>query len=603
MVQQTGQNTTLEERLQDKRNEIGLVGVQLRFLRPDSGPSIAEHITSDWREVVIRIRRGLDLAPDGETKTYLRKISKTVKTPLEETVAIDLLYHGCGHRELPVYTAYGCPYTVEWHDKILDGIARALQEQGKAGQHVSDSNGNTQSIESYLADAFEDILNNVNARSHTRHAGQALFWNNAGLEGPDKKFSDFYEAFVKINLALWGLPSDKVLLKRFYKNAEKTQVAVDSFLNYVKVALQSEEISKLHMPINEDLFEKLFLKEGWREMAYQFAKVTAHLMAGAEGQQAMRLCFGRQVGSESPFDRQIKLPQTQEELAYGRYKAGDGPSLHSDPLLQLDALYRRISKAIPVETSSYTEASAMPIAYYGRRNLEPDEDVRPSRIKGVGFTDEGELTLRVSKHELSCPVTHKIHPQKFPKLRIALLDTSSSMTEAADGSANVGNTNFIPWGDNSKYHYALKGLYGVNNFLIQQGVSAYVGAEIITFGDVVRKTGRTLLGSDEERRALLKMPSGGTMIDAQAIAESTGERCFMISVSDGDILNWASQKDAFKKAISSADYCHLHIGQKNEFTSDIESWGVPVYYVSGDDKLSGLFIKVASSYYREGRFV
>jgi len=589
----------LQEKLERTKNRIGLVGTRLNFSRPVEGRGIEEHITQDWKEIVIKIKQGLDLTPDEETKKYVRKVNAD---DTMNAVATDLLYHGCGHRELPTETGLGCPYNVENHDKILDGVARALKQKGKSG------------LESYVANAFEDILDNVNARRHTRHAGQIIFWNNEGLEAKGKKpvlseaqlgpakqvvspgFTGFYEAFVKANLALWGNKNDVKLLKRFYSNSPQVDKAVREFLSYLKDSLQADELSQLQR--NEELFPKLFDKEGWQEMAYRFAKATADLL---EEQPHMRLCFGVPVDGVSTWDKLIKLPQTQEELAYKRYKAGVGPSTHTDPLLQLDALYRKISKAIPVKTSDYTKASGIPIVHFGRRNPKEDETVKANRIKGLGLNENGELTLKVARYEIEHPATYKVHPRNFPKLRIALLDTSGSMAESADGSS-VGNTSFIPWGDNSKYHFALKGLYGIDNFLEKQGVAPYVMAEAITFSDRTRRTGKRQLRSEEERRALLRQPSGGTAIDAKALEAKANERRFLISVSDGDIANWPSAREDYRAAIERSDYCHIHLGDKNQFTVDLESWGIPVLYVRGDEDLSRLMIDATSKYYREGKF-
>ena len=93
----------LEEKLNQKKNEIGLVGTRLNFLRPREGKGISEHITHTWDEIVIQIKKGLNLAPDEETKAYLRKLR--IQDPVE-AVATDLLYHGCGHRELPIRADY-----------------------------------------------------------------------------------------------------------------------------------------------------------------------------------------------------------------------------------------------------------------------------------------------------------------------------------------------------------------------------------------------------------------------------------------------------------------------------------------------------------------
>ena len=569
----------LTTRLEHKKNQIGLVGTRLNFSRPEQGKGISEHITQDWTEIVIRIRRDLALAPDEETKRYLQK--HTV-ADLIETVATDMLYHGCGHRELPTYSKMGCPLEVKYHDRILDGIAQALKEKGKSG------------LESYVANAFEDVLDNVNARRHTSHIGQILFWNNEGLESETEKYPAFYEAFVKINLGLMGAVADATLLKRFWSNDAKVQTAVTQFNDYLKRTLGVSLLVKLYE--DDDLVGKLFDKSIWREMGYQFALATADLL---EAQPSLRLCFGLPADG-NPFDKEMKIPVVQEDIAEGRYKAGVGPSQHTDPLLQLDALYRKISRAIPVQTSEYTQASGIPLVLYGRRDLREDETITLRRVKGIGFNQEGELTLKMARHDIQYPAHYKVHPKKFPKLKVALIDTSGSMAQAADGSGDVGDTSFIPWGDKSKYHFALKGIYGIDNFLERQGIADYVESELITIGEATKATGKGKLRNEQERRILLRTPSGGTTLNPDLLRSD--EKAFVVSISDGEVQNWGSVKEKYRKAIEHADYCHIHIGAANTFTQDLEKWGVPVKYVKGNDDLSRLLLDVTSTYYKRGTF-
>ncbi|MEK6812627.1 MAG: hypothetical protein AABX86_00765 [Nanoarchaeota archaeon] len=569
----------LKKILEQEKNRIGLVGTRLHLQQPEEGRGISEHITHDWKEIVIALRKDIDLAPNSATQEYLAKVKSA--DPIH-TVASDLLVHGCGHRELPAYSGLGCPHSVIHHDRILDGIAEALQKKKKKG------------LEQYVANAFEDVLDNVNARRHTRHAGQVLFWNNEGLEAQGK-FPPFYEAFVKINLAMMGKPEDATLLRRFFSNESKVQQAVKSFLNYIKEKTNVAHVVRAHE--RPRLFNQLFEKKHWRDLAYQFAWATADLLDQQSTQ--MRLCFG---SDENPFDRMMRLPESQEKIAYGRYQAGEGPSKHTDQLLQLDALYRKISKAIPVKTSEYTKASGMPLVYFGRRALQEDEDISHARVKGIGLDESGKLGLRVARHVLQHPATYKVHPRNFPKLKVALLDTSGSMALSPENDANTGSKHFIPWGDNSKYHFALKGLYGIDNFLEKQGVAPYVDSEAVTFSSETTRTGRRKMRSLEERKALLKIPSGGTTINIRTFEDALSDPSFVVSISDGDILNWKGVKKKFKEVMRGKAYCPIHIGNANTFTQDVESWGIPVHYVKGDDDLSRIMIDTVSQYYRKGRF-
>ncbi len=571
---------TLKEKLEQRKNEIGLVGTRLNFSRSKEGKGISEHITHDWSEIVIKIKEDLDLAPDKETRNYLLKSG--IKDPLEK-IAIDLLYHGCGHRELPTETGLGCPYTIENHDRVVSGVARALKEVHKSG------------LESYVSNAFEDVLDNTNAKRHTDHTGQVLFWNNEGLEN-NGTYTPFYEAFVTINLMMMGEPKDATLLKRFYTREATTKKAVKEFTDYLKVKLGIPHLVRVHQ--KEDAFRRLFDKNEWEEMAYRFTKALAPLL---EDQPKMRMCFGKSPTDSSPFDDKLKLPEYQEKIAEGRYKSGSGPSAHTEPQVQLDALYKKISRSIPVKTSEYTRASAIPIATYGRKQINLDEDfIKMRRIKGIGFNEEGELILKQGRHELKHPATYKVHPRKFPPLKISLLDRSGSMKLSPQNTADVGTTTFIPWGDKSKYHYALKGIYGIDNYLQNQGIANYVQSEAIVFSDSTSASGKRKLRSEEERRTLLRMPSGGTTLDVKLLESETSEKCFLISISDGEIANWEEIKEQYKATVAKTDYCHIHIGSPNAFTQDVASWGINVHYVKGDDDLSRLMLDVVSSYYKQG---
>ncbi len=567
--------------LERKKNEVGLVGTRLQFSRPQTGKGITEHITQDWKDLVIRIRKDLNAVPDAPTKRFLEK--KGIDDPIW-AIASDLLYHGCGHRELPVYSGVGCPHAVTHHDQILDGVAQALREKGKEG------------LESYVSNAFEDVLDNVNARRHTEHSGQILFWNNEGVEN-DGTFTPFYDAFVRINLSLWGDAAAVTLLKRFATDDPRVLPSVKEFTDYVRTRLRVDYLTRLHE--KEDAFNRLFDKTHWRDLAYRFTLATANLL---EDPPQMRLCFGADPEGTNQFDKLLRLPGTQEDLAHGRYKAGQGPSQHADPLLQLDALYRKLARAIPVETSEYQRAQGIPITHFGRRDLRDNETLRIRRLKGVGFQRDGKIGLKVARHDLQYPAQYKVHPRNFPKLRIALVDSSGSMGSAPDNTEDIGDTTFIPWGDNSKYHYALKGVYGVDNFLRKQGIAPYTKGGVIVFSGSSRASGTHQLGHEAERRLLLQPPSGGTSLDARVVAHETEDSCFLISISDGDIGNWHSEREAYKDAVKGTAYVHIQIGGDNTFTRDLRSWGVPVHNVHGDDDLTRLMIDLTATYYKEGDF-
>ena len=77
-----------------------------------------------------------------------------------------------------------------------------------------------------------------------------------------------------------------------------------------------------------------------------------------------------------------------------------------------------------------------------------------------------------------------------------------------------------------------------------------------------------------------------------------GDDTFLLSLSDGDLHNWGQIKNDYKALVTGCAAAHIQIGGKNRFSRDLESWGIPVYYVQGGDDLTHLMVKVASDKYK-----
>jgi hypothetical protein len=569
----------LRKELEKRKNRTGLVGTRLDLSEVE-GNSMSAHITTDWKTISMQFGEELDLVPDRETKSFVEK--KNIDNP-KLKVGLDILDHEAGHREKPTGTRLGCPYTVGMHDAIKEAIHRALREKSKDG------------LEDYVTNAFEDVLDNVNCRKDTDFSGQTLFWNNQGLvnsESENGKYNAFYEAFVRINLILGGNVSDYTLLRRFFKGEDKVRTSVRGFLGDLGSRLGIERLVKLHE--KSDSFERLFTtdldqrEELWTALAYSFALHTADLL----DKKPQQMMFG---AGENPFDKEMEMPKNKQEVAHKRYVQGKGPAEHRDVQDQLYDLYKRISRDIPVETSSYAESQGMPLVHYGRRFIGEYE--RKIRFRGVGIDKDGELNIRTSRHNIQFPVSFKVHPRQFPKFKLALVDRSTSMAASPDNGGNVGDTSFIPWGDNSKYHYALKGYFGVENFLERQGISSYVKSCVLGFSGegAVKGDSRTVATS------LLTEPSGGTSLDINGLERELLENALVLSISDGEMRLNSSIKERFENKIKQegVDYAHVQIGGETEFSTFLKGIGVPVFTVRGDDDLSRTMISFVSGYYRE----
>ncbi len=106
------------------------------------------------------------------------------------------------------------------HDKILEAVKNGLPEDKKSDE-----------IAKYVANMFEDTIINPRVKEYFGDfSGQILFWDNEGLrtekETGQKGFTPLYEAFVKVNLHLFGDKWDKVFLKRHNTNNKKLKRTV-----------------------------------------------------------------------------------------------------------------------------------------------------------------------------------------------------------------------------------------------------------------------------------------------------------------------------------------------------------------------------------------
>lgn len=559
----------LKADLAAQKRRTGLVGVRLDVARVP-GDSIRASISHDWRTMRIHLGEDLDLLPDDPSKRYARKLSIDDAVL---SVATSMMTHEAGHRENPVGTRRGCPHTITMHDAIKETIHKVLEKKGYAQQL------------NYVTNAFEDVIDNINCRHIDDFAGQTLFWNNQGLIKASEGYSPFYEAFVRINLTLGGRAADATLLRRFYTDTDEVSGAVRAYTQDMARMLGERSVLRLH---EKDGFEHLFTSDGrerlWCDLARSFAEATADLLKDTPSEELLV--------STNPFDEELNKPAKRQEIAYARYKQGKGPATHRDAHEQLHDLYKRISKEIRIETGTYTAAHTMPLVHFGRRYAGEDE--RRLRFRGIGVREDGSLGVRTTKHHLDHPISYKTHPRRFPKLKVALMDRSSSMGWAPDVSDGIGDTSFIPWGDNSRYHYALKGYFGIENFLERQGIAPYVENTVLGFSGerAVRGDARSVA------RSLLTSPRGGTSLDVDGLERELTEDALILSISDGDCNADAEQRQRFEKAIAGKDFAHIQIGPQTQFTSYLHKLGVPVFCVRGDDDLARIMVTFVSDYYR-----
>ena len=575
----------IERELIERKNKIGLVGANLKLkVYDETEHHVSAHINPHNWDIELSVRKGFEPIKDKRQRAYAKK--KKIKAGLETLLTnIGVLHETC-HWELPVNSEKGCPYDVYWHDKILTAVKEALPENKK--QHTS-----------YVANAFEDTIINPRCREYNGDfSGQILFWDWEGLYLKEKElpnYTPFYEAFVKLNLHLFGDNVDKALLKRHYSNKEEIEKAVEKTIKDLNLKKISESQST----------DYLFVKRNWSKMAETFTKNLMPLLDEAPTERLSAYSQDGENGSNSKeksgngIEQKTKKREGKEEIAFGRYSSNEPLSTNITNYEQLDAIYKRLARAIPVKVEAITKKQSLKITPLNYRKFDHDKD-DPSRIKvsklilgsdGIDFAYEDK--------PLVIDARYKIQRRSFPDFKLIVLDNSGSMKQDPKNGDNIGKTSAIPWGDNSKYHYALLGFYGVENFLQRQGVAQYINHGLSLFSSQTRFAESNFFKLDELKRKALSPDWGRTHLDAKVLTTALkGRESFVLSISDGEIENWSSEKTSFESLARNNYFAHIQIGDKTDFTKDLESWQCPVFYVTNGQDLSKLMVDITKDTYR-----
>jgi len=575
---------TLRQKLHEQKNRVGLVGGTVEIEEYDEMENYVSAAISpkNWG-IKISLRKDWNPIKDKRQKSYAR--AKKIQDGLETLVLHVGGLHEPAHWELPVDSEKGCPYNVYWHDKILEAIKQALPQDRK--QQAG-----------YVANAFEDLLINPRCREFNQDfSGQVLFWDWEGIrceEKGKKHYTPFYEAFVKLNMHLFGDNKDRALLRRHYSKDKQVDEAVKKVIDGLSLKENIQDTSVL------------FRRERWVQMASDFAKNLAHLLdetpeerLSAYSQEGDSEGQGNEQPAGNGIERKVNTGEGKEQIASGRYSSGESPSINLTNYEQLDALYRKLARDIPIEVEVMAREQGLRIAPLNFRPFDPEKD-DPAKVKisKLIATDQG-LQFGYARDPLTIVSKSKIQKKSFPNFKMAVLDNSGSMRAAPDGSENVGNTSFIPWGDRSKYHYALLGFYGIENFLQRQGIAQYIQHGISMFSSGTRSQEGDFYDLDRVRKQALSPDWGSTNIDAKSLSQTLkGRESFVLSLSDGEIQNWGSEREAFRKLLEGNYFAHIQIGGQTAFTHDLESWGVPVSYVSNGEDLSKLMVKTTNDCYR-----
>ncbi len=507
-------------------------------------------------------------------------------------VVRDVTRHEINHHQYEGFN--GCPRTPDNHfDKFIDPISRVLIPEGYTEEDVH-----------YVANALEDTILHKDLNKSCSLEGIKMFFRDVG-ESNKSEFTEFYEAHVKLNMFLWGSKKQKKEIGHLYKHYDEVKEALTKFLERTGISRIRDENGYYD---KEKIREYLIDENNWKEIARIYAEEFKRLLKPGYAMPLINHCGAGTKGREQEdaedegnvFDREIKSRNFKERKVWEHYqKARRGETDEPLPPIfdsfeSLDLLYERLAKQMKIKAESKTVSRRFNYTSVGKEPFDPQKH----KLKRLtfGFDDKGKPILMRKRHPLYIDINVRKQNKGIPEARYVLLDTSGTMEESPEGDDNAGNTTIIPWGDNSKYHYALLGWYGFLNYLKNNHLLEETSVTLANFSsnNYIGK------GLKKAKEVALKPQFGLTKLYEETVNEMfKGRDALIYTISDGFIDTWNDIREEFIKKAKRHHYFHIQIGDGNDFTEDLENAGLDVYYVKGDEDLANLVVDLTKKVYKK----
>ncbi|MEK6900041.1 MAG: hypothetical protein AABX05_02860, partial [Nanoarchaeota archaeon] len=389
-----------------------------------------------------------DPANYARIKKFAQKLK--IKDTLQK-VCDAVAFHEVGHNRLRNdERGLGVPGDVQGKEMTIAGVTKAMREAGKFSQQGA----------LYLENLISDIINNLNCANYSKFNGLSMFLAEQG-EVNHEKYSPLYEAFVKLNMDIWGAPKQKKLLSHYHTNKKEIDEVVSSCIR--DAGITKDKARNLQL---------LFNRSRWHDTFYAFARHLVKLM----DQGAPEILFGSGNGGkgyevpaqfddgkdsgtfdpekiDDPLLKRVLDKDNLKKIMLRRNQQGEDIPSFVENWRALDYLYQGLASELYIKAETPKKGQRMPIAPIQTRQFDPDKDSLDQILFGKIVLDEhGKPSFAVPRGYIEHTARYKSSITNYPELNIAVLDTSGSMTQAANAKG-VGRQNIVPWGDNSKYHY------------------------------------------------------------------------------------------------------------------------------------------------------
>lgn len=573
----------LEQRLDEVRTQEGLIGgtLKVKAVKPDTGHLSAHINLRKWGAEFC-------IDPDWELDKRTRKYSekKGVAEPIVE-VGKDMIRHEVKHWDK-------CPYDIYGQDTILDSVNRALQDREVLKEATEEQR---EEITGYVANMFTDLVVNSNCRDEGALTGFPIFFYDQGTSNGGS-FNPLYEFHVRLNLGVWGDKADRRLVSRFYTKDKDLGKKIKQLAHETKRRLH---IGDLNL---EETVSTLNDSESWSAKAYDFASLVAPLIQGGAPSEKLSPTskYNKQPEREdlgpdpSSFDDEIKDRDNRKKIVLNRHNNGKPLPSYMGETEAFDYLYNALATEMAIKAKTQKDGWKLPLVTANEEPFNPEEhspsDIDLSRL-GVDTESKimKNINFRVPVHHHTIQIPYSRGKERFPDI-MYLFDASGSMI-LNNNNEQPEQTPSIPWGDESRYHFALLGVYGSLKWLQQKGIAPYIRYNTTLFGDTTRSSGwHDYSNIERTKQNLFNVPnSASTRLDTEVLQRHLKrDPAVVIMLSDGGIHNWGEVREDFRR-ISSPHYLSLvQMGPPTLATEDIKSWGKPIYMVENAEDMRGLIV-------------
>lgn len=527
----------LEDRLKDLKNSLGLIGGGLNIYPASKSERVSAWITLSQWDVSFKINKKWAPEKNAVLKEYISSYDLD-PNDVKYLILSDILRHEARHWNLD----RGCPCDISYKFKIESAVSKVLENEGFK---VSKKDKAGQSIVHRVSNMFSDlVINTSNKFIHPPYIGQIAFFYEELQKGGDDKAFDF---FAKMNIESYFEEKDYNLVKN---NLRKD---ID-----VSKAVKDIGLTK-NLRKNVELLSN---KKSWPKLAEKFTK---HLVPYID----------KNINKfpHTSYVRSFPDSKISPDNATDEYSENGRIPGHINRVEFLDALYEGLAEQIVVRSDSQRSKS-YPLMKFGSKPF----DIEKHKLSEM---DLSRIYIDPDS-PFSKPITFSHKPYTY-NFVLPIVETKEGSTDTCiimDDSGSMmggGNHSVVEWGDDSEYHYALLGFYGLMNYAKKIGIAPLVSWNLIRFSSGTVGSGWLDYTSLDKfkKYALSDVAGGGTKIDMNVIGPALDRSpCNVILMSDGGIFNWGEIGKQFLQVVKPHNLAYLEMGSySSRIGKDIKSAG------------------------------